>query len=109
MDINAIRQLAGLPRLTTAPEPKKIVEQKLPEAKVIRENVAEETHLADPSEITGLRGMMITIDGKEGDALAKLLGIPGGWKLKTIGKGFVAYNEGDRLTFFTDRNDYQDE
>ena len=61
----------------------------------------------------GQYGEIITITGKGASVLAKYLQIKDGWKLQRIepgaGHNLAAYNSGDRLTFFANKNDFEGE
>lgn len=93
MELNRLQKLAGLP-LT---ESKKTLEESKTD-KI-------EIHFSDARN--GQFGDMVTLDGSVAvGELAKMLGIPDGWKKTKIGKVWASFNDGDRLCFFTDGRDY---
>lgn len=105
MDLNRVMELAGLLREFKEPEDNR---DDRPQGRGNGKSSSgkAEVHFAD--KIMGQFGTTIIIDGiKEIGELAELLGIPKGWKLTKVGKVYAAFNEGDRLTFFTDKRDFE--
>lgn len=105
MDLNRIRELAGLEVL------KEFVDTKGDHGGEKDEGSGSSTGKAEvhvSKKGNGGFGDMIVIDGiKEVGVLAGLLGIPANWKLTKVGKLWAAFNQGDRLVFFTDQRDFQ--
>lgn len=63
----------------------------------------------------GQYGKIVVLEAPAADMLAEILEIPDGWQLTPISQGpnnhsrpdvYVAYNKGDRLTFFEDEKDF---
>lgn len=102
MDIQRMQQLAGMP-VTPA--------QTLNESKQLNEGtVSEKVEIHASGPMQGQLGDIIVIEGgKTMDALAKLFGVPGGWKKTQIKPGIWAAYDGGRLTFFNKENDFQAE
>lgn len=98
MDLNRVRQLAGLEVLAESKE------QLNEQTKEVSVKVALQT--AGP----GLVGDMMNIPkGPFAEMLAEILGIPKGWKLTKIGKGYAAYQEDDQLCFFASKSDFSED
>lgn len=95
MDLNRLQKLAGLP-LTEA--------VKLDEAAFSK----IEIHSSKPGP--GQLGNIIVMEGgKELEDLAKLLGVPDGWKKTKIKDGVWSAYDGERLSFFNKEDDFQPE
>jgi len=95
MDLNRIRTLAGL--------------EVLKESTLTENSHKIEAHVSKKGGM-GVLGDVIVLDAFDGMAeLAKILGIPDGWKLTKVNGGFAAYNSGDRMTFFSNKDDFDPE
>ena len=62
-------------------------------------------HYMEPS--VGQYGKILVIESPAADMLAEMMQIADDWKLIPLAKCFVAYNSGDRITFFEDEKDYE--
>jgi hypothetical protein len=55
----------------------------------------------------GLSGDMVNFEGGPvAEKLAEILGIPEGWKMVKVGKGYGAYMKGEQLCIFADQKDF---
>jgi hypothetical protein len=93
MDLNRLQKLAGLP---------------LTESKIVSEAISAKTEIHASSKMVGQLGDVIVLHGggKALEALAKMLGIPDGWKKVKVKTGIWAAYDGDRLTFFNKELDF---
>lgn len=58
----------------------------------------------------GVSGEMLVLDDNVVvKALAKALNVSGNGSLTKVGDVFVSYDSGDRMTVFTNKNDYQED
>jgi hypothetical protein len=76
-------------------------------AKQNEKDIRTTAHLMSKGD--GMDVHLILEDDEAVSWIAKILGIPDGWKLMKFGRSGVAYNKGDRLTFFKDARDFVDE
>jgi hypothetical protein len=56
-----------------------------------------------------MMGDVVVVDAPAADAIAKMLGVPDGWSLTKLAKGYAAYNSGDRITFFENKSDFEED
>jgi hypothetical protein len=77
--------------------------------KVMENAIVEDVTAHFAAKGNGQGGNIFVLDADQNVAqFAAMLGVPSGWKLTQIKNGlWAAFNEGDRLSFFTSQSDFQ--
>ena len=100
---NQLRTLAGMP--TTSDGDATLSEAVAKNSRIMEGSEQIEVHFSPKSP--GALDDIFVLDGTANiSKLADALGIPDGWELTAVGPIWAAFNSGDRLVFFKNKNDY---